>query len=287
MSIVYLNGDYIPHSEAQLSIMDRAVLFGDALYEVIPVYQGLLIGEQGHIDRLQMGLSETQIPSPLTNSEWHSIFIELLKRNQRDNQDAMIYLQVSRGTETKRAHAWQADTQPTVFAYTDALPSVDLERYQKGFKVISQTDIRRETCYIKSTSLQVNTIMQHQAKAAGAIEAVLFRGDRLSEGSTSNVFIVKDGCVHTPIANQFILHGITRQLVIDCAKINGLDIIERDIQRDEVLAADEVWLTSSTKEVCPIVQIDDHTINNGSTGPVWAQMIQWYQNHTRSTNNNE
>lgn len=281
MSIVYLNGDYIPHSDAKLSIMDRAVLFGDALYEVIPAYQGKLIGEQGHVDRLQMGLKETLMPSPLSNDDWHAIFIELLKRNQRDGNDAMIYLQVSRGTEPKRAHAWQANTQPTVFAYTDNLPLVDLERYQQGFKVISQTDIRRETCYIKSTSLQVNTIMQHQAKAAGAIEAILFRGERLSEGSTSNVFIVKDGQIHTPIANQHILHGITRQLVIDCAKANGANVIERDIDRDEVFTADEVWLTSSTKEVCPITQIDDQPINKGQTGPVWAQMMQWYRTHTR------
>lgn len=277
MNIMYLNGEYIAKQQASLSVMDRAVLFGDALYEVIPVYHGKLVGAEPHLARLQQGERATQIRPPLTKQQWHEVFDNLITRNSMQNEDAMLYLQVSRGKEAKRLHAWSDGTQPTVFAYLDTLPQVDLAVYQKGKKVISQTDIRRQTCFIKSTALQVNTIMQHDAKMAGAVETILFRGDALTEGSTSNVFIVKDQQLITPIANELILHGVTRGYVIEAAKKNGINVIERDVARDEVLAADEVWLTSSTKEVYPIVQIDDHLINGGKTGELWARMIHWYR----------
>ncbi|MDF1795738.1 MAG: aminotransferase class IV [Coxiellaceae bacterium] len=277
MNIVYLNGDYIPADQAKISVMDRSVLFGDSLYEVIPVYEGQLIGEEQHIARLHQGEQATQIPSPLTTEQWHDVFEQLLQRNDATKNNHMIYLQVSRGTEAKRLHAWQTDTQPTVFAYVNELPPIDMEAYKKGKKVISQIDIRRETCFIKSTALQVNTIMQHQAKETGAIEAILFRDGKLTEGSASNVFIVKNNTIFTHPANQHILNGVTRRIVINCAQQNNIAVEECLLDKQQVLDADEVWLTSSTKEICPITQVDNHVISSGNAGPLWEKMIQYYR----------
>ncbi len=277
MSTLYLNGDYIDRNSATIPLLDRAVLFGDALYEVIPCYHGELVGEKEHIDRLHQGEQETGISHSYNHQEWHQIFQNLLDKNDAHDRNTMIYLQVSRGTEAKRSHAWGKDIKPTIFAYLDELPHVNLDNYAQGKKAISQADIRRETCFIKSTALQVNTIMQHQAKSAGAIEAILFRNDILTEGSCSNVFIVKDGEILTPTANQFILNGVTRRRVIDCITSSGMNVQERDIRRNEVFNADEVWLTSSTKEICPIRQIDDQLIAQGHTGPVWQKTIQLYR----------
>ncbi len=277
MNTVYLNGEYIPADEAKISVMDRSVLFGDSLYEVIPVYDGRLIGEKQHKEPLHQGEQATQIASPLTADQWHDVFEQLLQRNNANQNNHMIYLQVSRGTETKRLHAWQADTQPTVFAYVNALPPIDMQAYEKGKKVITQIDIRRETCFIKSTALQVNTIMQHQAKEADAVEVILFRDGKLTEGSTSNVFVVKNNTLLTHPANEHILNGVTRRIVIDCAQKNGIAVEECLLDKQQVLDADEVWLSSSTKEVCPIVQVDDHTIGSGKAGPLWGKMIQYYR----------
>lgn len=278
MDTVYLNGDYLNRQDAKLSIFDRSTLFGDALYEVIPSYNSQLLGEQAHLDRLHQGQQAVQIPPPLNHQQWQEIFNQLLDRNSARDGHAMIYCQVSRGVEPKRRHAWCENTKPCVFAWIDALPAIDDQAYSQGKKAISLPDIRRQTCYIKSTSLQVNTLMQHQAHSEGAVEAILFRDDLLTEGSCSNVFIVKNNEILTPIANELILNGVTRRLVIALAKQNKLTINECDIRRDQVFSADEVWLTSSTKEVCPLRQIDNHAINGGKTGPVWAQMIQWYRN---------
>ncbi|MDF1653493.1 MAG: aminotransferase class IV [Coxiellaceae bacterium] len=277
MNIVYLNGEYIPADQAKISIMDRSVLFGDSLYEVIPVYEGYLVGEKQHIARLHQGEQATQIPSPLSADQWHDVFEQLLTRNKATENNHSIYLQVSRGTETKRLHAWQTDTQPTVFAYVTELPPIDMEAYKKGKKVITQIDIRRETCFIKSTALQVNTIMQHQAKEAGAAEVILFRDGKLTEGSTSNVFIVKNNTLFTHPANEHILNGVTRRIVIECAQKNGITVEECLLDKQQVCDADEVWLSSSTKEVCPIVQVDDQTIGSGKAGPLWGKMIQYYR----------
>lgn len=276
MNTIYLNGNYIPKEEANISVMDRSVLFGDSLYEVIPVYDGRLIGEKEHIERLHQGEQATEIPSPLTAEQWHDIFIELLKRNDAETGNRSIYLQVSRGTEDQRLHAWQDDTQPTIFAFIADLPIIDLNTYRKGQKVISQTDIRRETCFIKSTTLQVNTIMQHQAKAANAVEVILFRDDKLTEGSSSNVFVVKNNKLMTHPANQHILNGVTRRIVMQCAQQNDIAVEECLLDKQQVLEGDEVWLTSSTKEVCPITNIDDYTIGDGKAGPLWEKMIQYY-----------
>ena len=271
MSEVYLNGSFVPASAARISPMDRGFLFGDGIYEVIPSYQGKLVGFTPHIDRMQRGLAEIGIEFDWDHSKWLEMIRELLARN--GNGDLGIYLHVSRGTDHKRGHAFPAGVRPTVFAFTFAInpaPS-GLPGTAKPIQVAAATDLRWKRCHIKSTALLGNVLHHQQGVDAGYQETILFNEqNELTEGSSCNAFIVKDGVISTPPLDHQILPGITRLLLLQFLRAHSaVSVQERVISRAEVLSADEVWLTSSSKEIMPVVAIDGKAVGNGEVGPLW------------------
>lgn len=278
MSDVYLNGSFMPASEARISPMDRGFLFGDGIYEVIPSYQGKLVGFTPHIDRMQRGLAEIGIQFDWSHAKWLDMIKELLMRN--GNGDLGVYLHVSRGTDSKRGHAFPAGVVPTVFAFAFAInpPPTGLPGSAKPIQVASATDLRWKRCHIKSTALLGNVLHHQQGVDAGYQETILFNEqDELTEGSSCNAFIVKDGVISTPPLDHQILPGITRLLLLQILRTQStLPVQERVISKAEVLAADEVWLTSSSKELMPVVAIDGQPVGSGEVGVIWYQAQQLF-----------
>lgn len=281
MSDVYLNGSFMPASAARISPMDRGFLFGDGIYEVIPSYQGKLVGFAPHIARMQRGLAEIGIQFDWTQADWLAMIQELLQRN--GNTDLGVYLHVSRGTDNKRGHAFPAGVTPTVFAFTFSIspPPTGLPGSAKPIEVASAQDLRWKRCHIKSTALLGNVLHHQQGVAAGYQETILFNEqDELTEGSSCNAFIVKDGVISTPPLDHQILPGITRLLLLKILRSHStLPVQERVISKAEVLAADEVWLTSSSKELMPVVAIDGIKVGTGAVGPYWHQAQQLFASY--------
>ena len=281
MSVVYLNGQFMPASEAKISPMDRGFLFGDGIYEVIPSYGGRCVGLAAHIQRLQTGLAALDIHCVFTAQDWQQLVHQLISQNGSGNLG--VYLHVSRGTESKRAHAYPKDIAPTIFAYAfeiAAEPQADIDKALR-YKVMTATDLRWQRCHIKSTALLGNVMHHQQAAALGLNECVLFDEQGfLTEGSSTNVFIVKDAVVITPALNHKILPGITRQLLLSILQAHSkLNLEQRPVSRQELLAADEVWLTSSSKEVAAVVEVDGQQIGNGKPGLVWQQAQQLFSRY--------
>lgn len=281
MSYVFLNGSFMPASEARISPMDRGFLFGDGIYEVIPSYQGRLVGFNPHIDRMQRGLAEIGIHFDWNHASWLDMIRQLLEHN--GNGDLGVYLHVSRGADSKRGHAFPDGIAPTVFAFTFPInpPPSGLAGSAKPIQVASANDLRWKRCHIKSTALLGNVLHHQQGIAAGYQETILFNDqDELTEGSSCNAFIVKDGVISTPPLDWQILPGITRLLLLNILRTHStLSVQERVISKAEVLAADEVWLTSSSKEVMPVVAIDGRPVGSGTVGPTWYQAQQLFAAH--------
>ncbi|WP_029935507.1 D-amino acid aminotransferase [Thiomicrospira pelophila] len=274
--IVYLDGEFMPMNEARVSPMDRGFLFGDGVYEVIPVYQRQVFEWAAHLARLKYSLKATSINNPLSDEAWLDMINQLIKRH--DWADQFIYLQVSRGVQIPRDHMPAADLTPTVYAYTNPLKPVADHILQHGIKVISLEDIRWLRCDIKALTLLPNVMAKLQAQAAGVDDVILVRADgSVSEGSASNLFMVKDQTLITPPNSHKILPGITRLVIEKLARRHHIDLIERDIQQDELNSADELWLTSSTKEALPITQLNGQAVGSGKPGSVWQTLRQHYQ----------
>jgi D-alanine transaminase len=271
----------MPASEARISPMDRGFLFGDGIYEVIPSYQGKLVGFAPHIDRMQRGLAEIGIQFDWNHASWLDMIKQLLARN--GNGDLGVYLHVSRGTDSKRGHAFPVGVTPTVFAFTFAInpPPTGLPGSAKPIQVASASDLRWKRCHIKSTALLGNVLHHQQGVDAGYQETILFNEqEELTEGSSCNAFIVKDGLISTPPLDQQILPGITRLLLLQILRTySTLPVQERVISKAEVLAADEVWLTSSSKELMPVVAIDGQPVGSGEVGAIWYQAQQLFAAH--------
>lgn len=279
MSTVFLNSDYMPISEAKISPLDRGFLFGDGIYEVIPSYFGEMVGFQGHIDRMNDGLKAIGIKLDWADSQWQELCSKLSDKNGAGPLG--IYLHVSRGADTKRFHAFPENVPPTVFAMTFEIPvpkKPDLATIGKGYALTSTQDLRWQRCQIKSTALLGNVLHFQQGYEAGSQETLLYNNkSELTEASASNIFIVKDGVIATPIEDNQILAGITRRLVIDIlAKDGELTLQERVITLDEVKAADEIWVTSSSKEIAPVTLLDGVIVGNGKVGPVWLKAATLY-----------
>ncbi|MBE0494142.1 MAG: D-amino acid aminotransferase [Thiomicrospira sp.] len=274
--IVYLDGEFMPMDEARVSPMDRGFLFGDGVYEVIPVYQRQVFEWPAHLARLKYSLNATSITNPLSDQAWLEMIEQLIKRHEWADQ--FIYLQVSRGVQIPRDHLPAADLTPTVYAYTNPLKPVANHIIQHGIKVISLEDIRWLRCDIKALTLLPNVMAKLQAQAAGVDDVILVRADgTVSEGSASNLFMVKDQTLITPPNSHKILPGITRLVIEKLAQRHHISLIERDIQQDELNSADELWLTSSTKEALPITQLNGKAVGTGQPGPVWQTLRQHYQ----------
>lgn len=269
----------MPIEEAKISPLDRGFLFGDGIYELIPSYFGKMVGFQGHINRINDGLNAIGIELNWSDAQWQELCDTLSKKNGAGPLG--IYLHVSRGTDTKRFHAFPKNITPTVFAMAFEIPvpkTPDLATVGKGYALISSEDLRWKRCQIKSTSLLGNVLHFQEAYAAGSQETLLYNSNNeLTEASSSNIFIVKEGVIATPIEDNQILPGITRRLVIDIlAKDGSLSLEERVITLDEVNAADEIWITSSSKEIVPVTQLDSKVVGDGNVGLVWLKAATLY-----------
>jgi D-alanine transaminase len=281
MTTVYLNGAFIPASEAKISPMDRGFLFGDGIYEVIPSYAGRFVGFGPHIDRMQNGLAQLSINPALELTDWQQIANKLLADNRAELGDNIgVYFQISRGADTKRGHAFPANITPTVFGFAFAIapePVADKNKVTT-FAVVTAQDLRWQRCHIKSTSLLGNVLHYQQSYAQGAQEVLLFDKDgNLTEGAAVNVFVVKNGVIATPPLSNKLLPGITRQLLLAIlAKHSNITVEQRDISEAEVLAADEIWLTSSSKEIAPVLFVNDKPVGDGQVGDVWLAVQQLF-----------
>ncbi|MGB0467326.1 MAG: D-amino acid aminotransferase [Pontibacterium sp.] len=273
MSIVYLNGSYMPMDEAKISPMDRGFLFGDGIYEVIPSYDGKLVGFAPHIDRMDQGMALIGIKFGYSQADWREVCEGLIEKNGGGNQG--IYLHVSRGTDSKRFHAYPEGVEPTVFAFVFEIPCAPVadKAAAKPYKVSSTEDLRWKRCNIKSTALLGNVMHFQQGHESGNNEILLYNADgELTEGSACNAYIVKDGVVITPPLDHQILPGITRLMLLDIlAKDGSIKVEERAVTMDEVRNADEIWLTSSSKEIAPVVELDGQPVGTGQIGDVWEK----------------
>lgn len=277
--IVFLNDRFLPQDQAFVPVMDRGFVFGDGVYEVIPVYGGRLFRVDEHLQRLQHSLDGIRLANPMSNAEWTEILQRLAQANGGGEQS--IYLQITRG-HAPRDHAFPLDTEPTVFIASSPLKPVASELLHDGVAAITLDDIRWKYCHIKAIALLPNILLRQQAIDAGAQEAILVRDGVVTEGAASNVFIVTDGVIKTPPKGPFLLPGITRDLVLELAAAQGLAQQECEFGPEELQRAEEIWLSSSTKELLPVTRLDDQAVGAGRPGPIWRQMHRLYQNYKRA-----
>lgn len=277
MSIVYLNGEFLPIEQASISVLDRGFLFGDGVYEVIPAYGGHLLRLDAHLQRLQNSLDAVRIPNPLSHHQWRDILQQVMMRNTGEDQS--IYLHVSRGYAPKRDHAFPANPRPTLFVMSSPLLPLAKQELSSGVAAITLEDIRWRACNIKATALLANAMLRQQAIEAGAAEAILIRDGYATEGAASNLFMVHQQVLITPPNGPTLLPGITRDLVLELARKHGITCEERAIAEPELNQADEIWLTSSTREILPVISLNNTPVGNGRTGPLWDRMIDIFQDY--------
>jgi len=282
MPTVYLNGKFLPAEQACVPVLDRGFIFGDGVYEVIPAYGGKLFRLHEHLQRLQNSLDAVRIPNPLKTDAWDSMLSELIEQN--GGVDQSLYLQVTRGS-AQRDHAIPKDPQPTVFAMSNPLKPLAAEIFKSGVSAITLDDIRWQRCHIKAISLLPNILLRQEALDQDAAEAILIRDGFATEGAASNLFAVIDGVLCTPPTGPFLLPGITRDLILELAAANDIAHREQKISQQDLQQAEEIWLTSSTKEILPVTQLDDVTVNNGQPGPLFKTMLALYQDYKQHLRN--
>ncbi|KTC86776.1 aminotransferase class IV [Legionella brunensis] len=272
--IVFINGDYLPASEAKISVFDRGFLFADAVYEVIPVYKGRSFFVERHLKRLETSLMHARIANPKLN--WRTIFNTLIEQNGA--RDLQLYVHITRGNQGVRKHDIPGELKPSVIVFTIHTPYASFETKKLGLRANIVEDIRWLRCDIKTTSLLANILLNDEAVSQGANTAILSRDGILTEGSASNVFLVDpDGIIYTPPLDNMCLPGITRQITIELIKSLSWPLREEKIPTKALLQAQEVWVTSTTKEIYPITTIDNLPIGNGYGGVFWEQINAKYQ----------
>jgi len=284
MTIAFLNGNYLPLSDAKISPMDRGFLFGDGIYEVIPTYDGKAVGLTGHLARMQDGLSAISIANPYSPSQWRDILASLVAKNADaiTSGNIGVYFHVSRGEDSKRFHAYPDDISPTIFGFAFEIAAQQpLDKTKvHPFKVALQEDKRWQRCHIKSTSLLGNVMHFQEGVASGLQETILHNGSGdITEASACNVFMVSGDNILTPPLDNQLLPGITRNLAIAAFKQAGLSVSEARITKQTLLSADEVWLTSSSKEIAPVIEVGGKKIGRGSVGPMWEKAIKAYHDY--------
>lgn len=278
---VYLNGRFLPLAEASVSPLDRGFLYGDGVYEVIPVYSRRAFRIDEHLARLQATLSGIALPNPLPLDAWRAVVEQLIAAAPWDDQS--IYLQVTRGADNKRDHAFPPASVPaTIFAFAGPLVTPDAATRAAGVAAISVPDLRWSRCDLKVISLLPNVLARQLAVAQGCAEALLIRDGYLKEGAASNIFVVRDGVLLAPPKTHLMLPGITYDVILELAQCHGQPLEIREITEAELRGADEVWMTSSTKEVLAIVRLDGQPVGSGTPGPLAARMWQWYQDFKNS-----
>jgi len=285
-SISYLNGIFLPASEARISPLDRGFIFGDGIYEVIPAYGSQLFRLDEHLQRLDDNLAEVRIKQPLTNNEWKTVLSEVVARNQAAHGgEQSIYLQVTRGV-AERDHGFpDSNVEPTLFIMSAPLKPLPASITEEGVAAITHEDIRWKNCHIKSTSLLGNILLRQHAYDEDAVEAILVRDGEVTEGAASNLFAIIDDVLITPPKGPLLLPGITRDLILELAKQHNIAACEAFITPAQLSDAEEIWLTSSTKEILPVTTLNGNAVNDGKPGKVWQQMTQHYQAYKQQLRN--
>ena len=272
--IAHFNGQLMPIDQVRISPLDRGFIFGDGVYEVIPVYDGAMLRGREHFERLQRSMDEIRLANPHTVDEWLRLAAELLAHHPGNQA---LYIQVTRGVPPKRDHVMPKGIQPTVFMMSNPMTTPSREMVDNGVACITHRDFRWEKCHVKSTSLLGNVMARQLSADVGATETVLFRDGMLTEASSSNVFVVKDGKVAAPPQDNLILLGITYELLVRLAAEGKLSLEIRPITEAEVRGADELWLSSSTKEVLAVTTLDGKPVGSGKPGPMFRRMHALYQ----------
>ncbi|MHB1950000.1 MAG: D-amino acid aminotransferase [Acidiferrobacteraceae bacterium] len=278
MKTVYLNGRFVAEDQAFVPVFDRGFIFGDGVYEVVPVYGGRLFRLPHHLARLGASLRAIGLFDPMSAAQWAEVLDELIRRC--DAKDQSLYLQVTRGP-APRDHAFPPDVKPTVFAYAQPLREIEAGVLKQGVRAVALDDIRWRRCDIKATALLANVLLRQEAVSKGASEALLIRDGVVTEGAASNIFAVINGQLTTAPKGPFILPGVTRDLILELARANGVDSAERAVSREELPAASEIWMTSSTKEILAIVELDGKPVGQGVPGPLFFQMHALFQDYKR------
>lgn len=273
---VYLNGKFLPITEATVPVLDRGFIFGDGVYEVIPVYSHHPFRLQEHLRRLQNSLDGIRLANPYSDTTWVRLISELIE--QTSCEDQSVYLHITRGV-APRDHAFPKDTPPTVFMMSNPLVTAPAALVEKGIAAVSAVDNRWDRCDIKAIALLPNVLLRQIAVDHGAVETVLFREGILTEGAASNIFAVENGVLLAPPKDHHLLPGITYDLILELAQTNGIPVQIGKFDEARIRAADELWLTSSTKEVLAITTLDGRAIGNGQPGPLFRQMYAWYQDY--------
>jgi D-alanine transaminase len=276
--IVYLNGKFMPIEEAHVPVLDRGFIFGDGVYEVIPVYSKHPFRLAEHLRRLQYSLDKVRIDNPMDDSGWTQLIGEIIRRNAGDDQS--VYLQVTRGV-AKRDHAFPKGVTPTVFMMSSPLVTPAPALVESGVACITAQDYRWLNCDIKSVSLLGNCMLRQLSADVGATETILFRDGKLTEASASNVFVVRDGVLLTPPKDNLVLPGITYDVVLEIARAREFQVEVRAVDETEVRSADEIWVTSSTKEVLAVTTLDGKPVGDGRPGPLFRRMHALYQQFKR------
>ena len=293
--LVYLNGAFLPPEQAQVSVFDRGFVFADGVYEVIPAYGGRPFRLPQHLARLDNSLAGIRLANPLAAHDWRAIFTRLVEAGgggdvqgrtsaasagRTGAADQSVYLQVTRGP-AERDHAFPKQITPTVFAYSQPLKYPEPAQLAAGVAAITVPDIRWQRCDIKAIALLPNVLMRQQATEQGAAEAILLRDGLMTEGSASNIFLVLKGTLVTPPKGPFILPGVTRDLALELARAHGLACEERAVTEVELRSAEELMLSSSTKELLPITRLDSKPVGSGKPGPLHARLHAFYQDYIR------
>jgi D-alanine transaminase len=272
---VYLNGRFVERDQACLPITDRGLLFGDSVYEVIPAFGGAPFRAEQHLARLDRSLRSIRMRNPHSIQEWFGILDQLC--SEFPSQDHSIYLQVTRGSYPTRAHKIPDKVEPTVIAFATPMAERAPGIASEGIKVITLEDIRWQRCDVKATTLLPNVLAQAEAAEKGAIDAILVRQGQALEGTASNLFIVLEGLLITPADSEKILPGVTRDLVLELARDANIPYAQASISEEDLKKATEIWLTSSTREIAPVVELDGEPVGDGKPGEHWRYIDQLYQ----------
>lgn len=276
IQIVHLNGRFLPIDQAFVPVLDRGFIFGDGVYEVIPVYSRHVFRLEEHLKRLQHSLDGIRLQNPHTNAEWAALMAELIAQNEGDDQ--YIYFHVTRGV-AKRDHAFPKGAAPTVFMMSSPLTTPPRELCESGVSAVSAVDNRWDRCDIKAISLLPNVLLRQLAIDHDAVETVMFRDGILTEGAASNIFAVEKGVILAPPKDNHMLPGITYDLILELAAANETPLEIGKHSETRIRAADELWLTSSTKEVLPITRLDGQPVGTGKPGAIFWKMYGLYQDY--------
>jgi D-alanine transaminase len=279
LPICYLNGDYLELANARVSPLDRAFLFGDAVYEVIPVYNSRLFRLREHLDRLHRSLLAIRMAPAKTHAEWGEICRGLVTRN--GGGDQYVYLQISRGAELGRNHAWPEGLEPTIFAYSNRLEVPSPALLEDGVVAVTAPDTRWARRDVKSTALLANVLLKKLAVDAGAFETIMLERGELTEGSSTTVHVISRGEIHTPPNGFQILPGTTRDVVGELAQRVGIVSRSARVTEIELRAASEVWLAFSTRGILPVTRLDGSAVGDGKPGPLFRRMHKAFLDHIR------